>query len=371
MILAFADDFSGAAEVAGVAHRYGLQATVTTSREIVDEGEFVAVDMATRSMSEPQARATAEACGKLATDLSPTLLYKKTDSVLRGHLAVELSGMMSTAERSIGLLIPANPVRNRIINNGEYHIDDLPLADSEFSRDPAFPIHSSRVTDLVIGAQSLAIGTPLSGSGILIGDTITEKNLDDWAVKTLANDEVLPGGASPFLAALLRVHGRDILAKGMPNDLLPRKILLVCGSQSDSAKQITKSLSEAGSPVFETTKDKPERHATRIAKSIAANQVTVLCHPREPNYSPEELTDEIATVTKRVWELIESEPPHLCLEGGETAAIVLERLGEKRFQVSHEWEPGVVSLVSEDGLTATVKPGSYPWPTKLLGRENS
>ena len=61
MILAFADDFSGAAEVAGVAHRHGLQATVTTSREIEGNGEFVAVDMATRAMSEPQARATAQA----------------------------------------------------------------------------------------------------------------------------------------------------------------------------------------------------------------------------------------------------------------------------------------------------------------------
>ncbi|MFP6901040.1 MAG: four-carbon acid sugar kinase family protein [Opitutales bacterium] len=369
MILAFADDFSGAAEVAGVAHRYGLQAIVTTCSEIPENCEFVAFDMATRSMTEDQASAKALVCGKLAAHLSPTLLYKKTDSVLRGHLAIELSAMLSSTGRSLGLLVPANPARNRTISNGVYRIEDIPLIDTEFARDPVFPIHSSQVKDLVLGAESLAIGASLPKSGLVVGDAVTERDLEHWAERT--NDAILPAGASPFLAALLRARGEHVLGQVEPNDLCERRILLVCGSQSDNSRHITKSLRKAGAPVFETSDDSIDEFAKRIADSIAMHPVTVLRHPREASDSPEELTSQITAIVNRVLELHTGMPPHLCLEGGETAASVLQRLGEKRFQVTHEGEPGVVTLASDRQLLATVKPGSYRWPAKLLGFESS
>jgi uncharacterized protein YgbK (DUF1537 family) len=365
MILALADDFSGAAEVAGVAHRHGLEASVISGSDIPGDREFVAVDMATRSLTANQARAKALACGKLAADLSPVLLYKKTDSVLRGHLEVELSAMLSETGRSTGLLIPANPARNRTISKGEYRIKGVPLAETEFARDPAFPICSSQVTDLVVGAEALPIGSPLPDSGLVIGDTTTEEDLDHWAERT--NDAILPAGASPFLAALLRNQGMQAVAQTEPSDFCDRKILLACGSQSNNAQQITEALREAGASVFETMINSVEEIAKRIAGSVAQHSVTVLRHPREANDSPEELTERIAAITSKVLSLCSQSQPHLCLEGGETAAAVLQHLGEKKFQVTHEWEPGVVSLTSERQLLATIKPGSYPWPAKLLG----
>ena len=78
----------------------------------------------------------------------------------------------------------------------------------------------------------------------------------------------------------------------------------------------------------------------------------------------------MAAITSKALSL-RSQRPHLCLEGGETAAAVLKQLGEESFTVKHEWEPGVVTLTSERELLATVKPGSYPWPAKLLGCESS
>ena len=160
----------------------------------------------------------------------------------------------------------------------------------------------------------------------------------------------------------------QVVAQTEPNDLCDRKIFLVCGSQSNNARQITESLREAGASVFETMTDSVEKSAKHIAASLAQHSVTVLRHPREANDSPEELTERIAAITSKVLSLHPKSPPHLCLEGGETAAAVLQRLGEKKFQVNHEWEPGVVTLTSERQLLATVKPGSYPWPAKLLGR---
>ena len=301
MILAFADDFSGASEVAGVAHRHGITAMVTSGSPISSGVEFVAVDMGTRSLSASEAGEKALAWGKIAAELAPRLLYKKTDSVLRGHLAEELCAMLDATGRALGLLIPANPARNRTISKGEYRIKGVPLAETEFARDPAFPICSSQVTDLVVGAESLPIGSPLPDSGLVIGDAVTERDLDQWAES--ANEGTLPAGASPFLAALLRSHGKHVVAQADPNDLFQRKILLVCGSQSDNARHAAESLRETGAPVLTTTTDSIEDSTKRLVESLAQHPITVLRHPREANDSPEELTERIAAITSRALSL--------------------------------------------------------------------
>jgi D-threonate/D-erythronate kinase len=368
MILALADDFSGAAEVAGVAHRHGLKAMVTSVDPLDSKVDFVGVDMATRSLVTEKARQKAETWGQIAAKLRPHLLYKKTDSALRGHIALECSVILAAIDRSRGLLIPSNPARGRTISHGKYHINNIPLADTEFARDPAFPIHSSNVTDLVIGSTSLSTEDQLPASGLAVGDTSTEEDLINWAAKT--NEDTLPAGASPFLAALLKSKGNQVVASIKPRSLLDRHILLVCGSQSDNAKQTIKSLRGAGKPVFETSHGDVEHFATRLRQTISTSPLTVLCHPQETNYSSKGLTERIAAITSTTLSLFTSRLPHLCLEGGETAAAVLRLWGKESFSVLHEWESGVVTLVTDNQLPVTVKPGSYPWPTKLFGPRN-
>lgn len=369
MILALADDLSGAAEVAGVAHRHGLKAMVTSGEAIDVKADFVGVDMGTRSLPSEKVEQKAGTWGKIAAKLKPHLLYKKTDSALRGHIALECSVILAATDRSRGLLIPSNPARGRTINHGKYHINNIPLADTEFARDPAFPIHSSKVRDLVIGSKSLSIGDQLPDSGLAVGDTTTEEDLMNWAAKT--DDDTLPAGASPFLAALLKSEGNQIVAQAKPNTLLDRNILLVCGSQSDNAKQTIKSLKRAGKPVFETTNGSIEHFATGLRQTISTSPLTVLCHPRETNDSSEELTERIAAITHATLSSFSTLLPHLCVEGGETAAAVLRQLGKESFSVLHEWESGVVTLVADNPLCVTVKPGSYRWPAELLAPRNT
>ena len=172
------------------------------------------------------------------------------------------------------------------------------------------------------------------------------------------------------MAALLRNQGKQVVAQTELGDLCNHNILLACGSQSDNARQITESLREAGAPVFETGIDSVEKSAKRIADSLAPHPITVLRHPCEDNDSPQELTEGMASITQKALRLHPQPPPHLCLEGGETAAAVLKQLNEESFTVLHEWEPGVVTLRSESQLLATVKPGSYRWPPQLLEQDD-
>jgi hypothetical protein len=58
---------------------------------------------------------------------------------------------------------------------------------------------------------------------------------------------------------------------------------------------------------------------------------------------------------------------HLFLEGGETASRFYREMGWDQLIVSQFHDVGVVTLlpVGTD-ISVTVKPGSYPWPERLL-----
>ena len=61
---------------------------------------------------------------------------------------------------------------------------------------------------------------------------------------------------------------------------------------------------------------------------------------------------------------------HVCLTGGATASSLIRHFADGKLLVKGEILPGVVSLVMDSngvqqGLF-TVKPGSYPWPPKLI-----
>ena len=90
MIAVIADDFTGAAEIGGVAIRNGFQVVIDTKvdKEVKTDILIIATD--TRS----QGPATAALLIKKITcdllELRPDFIYKKIDSILRGNVAEEL-----------------------------------------------------------------------------------------------------------------------------------------------------------------------------------------------------------------------------------------------------------------------------------------
>ena len=149
MIVVIADDITGAAEIGGIALRYGFD--VLLSDELDDAGnhEVIVIYTNTRSMTESEA---AQIMGKLTSksmQLKPSLFYKKTDSVLRGHVLAEMKSQMSAMNLERGLLVPVNPSSGRIIRDGNYYINNRLVHETSFSIDPEFPISSSRLQEML------------------------------------------------------------------------------------------------------------------------------------------------------------------------------------------------------------------------------
>ena len=149
MIIVIADDITGAAEIAGAALRYKLNTMLTIGYADVPQSTQVwVIATDTRSVSRADAVNTVNGIiGRL--DKKDNILFKKTDSVLRGHVAAELNAMLKGMRYSKALLIPQNPSRGRIIRDGIYYINGEPVDKTQFRHDPEFPITTSEVRNIL------------------------------------------------------------------------------------------------------------------------------------------------------------------------------------------------------------------------------
>ncbi|HND55600.1 MAG TPA: four-carbon acid sugar kinase family protein, partial [Pirellulaceae bacterium] len=174
---ALADDFSGAAEIAGIAVAHGvavevrtlsgdevqlafdpplaaqtlppvarsacsplpspLRPTSTPSPNPPPAGpRLVVIDTATRSLSGDEAQRIVGLCARRLAQLGRPW-FKKIDSVLRGRVLAEARAVAAAGARVI--IAPANPSRGRTIASGIYYVGGRPLDATLFASDPEHP----------------------------------------------------------------------------------------------------------------------------------------------------------------------------------------------------------------------------------------
>ena len=175
-----ADDITGAAEMAGIAHRHGLrtQLLMWTDPAAMQQlspqtgAEVVVIATDTRSGTAAEAihttaavaellkrwaceasgpaGETAHMAGAASATVAPWAVFKKTDSALRGHIAAETTALMAALGYRRALLMAQNPSRGRVIAaDGQYYVGGVPLAQTAFRYDPEFPANTSCAHDLV------------------------------------------------------------------------------------------------------------------------------------------------------------------------------------------------------------------------------
>ena len=367
--IVIADDITGAAEIAGVAWRMGCRVTFTTSPEGIDaDGADVAVLATdTRSMSRDEAVAVTERIvGQLHRDPA-TLIFKKTDSVLRGHVAAELQVLMRLGyERA--LLLPANPSKGRCIGDGRYTVDGVPLCDTVFGHDPEFPARTAEVTAIVGGgAQSVNPATEHLPAGISVGDSSSEDDIATY-VRRFGDGQTLFAGAADTFRALLSAAGFSQREAEPFAGLGSSRTLLVFGStvRHDIMQQpffVRNRVAVSNMPDEVFAGADPQLWCERIADGCRDADSVVLRIPQRAEVDAARarwLRSAMAVATACA--VGEYAPQELVIEGGATAFAVLAGLGWSDFEVDCEVAPGVVRLRHlQSGTRVTFKPGSYPW----------
>ena len=123
MIFVIADDFTGAAELAGISLRYGLSVEVSLDNEVNANTDVLIISTDSRSMQKAAAIYCTTEAVETIMRYEPAFVYKKIDSVLRGYVIDEAKVQMELSEKNKAFICPANPSLQRTISNSEYFVN--------------------------------------------------------------------------------------------------------------------------------------------------------------------------------------------------------------------------------------------------------
>jgi uncharacterized protein YgbK (DUF1537 family) len=383
MIVVIADDFSGAGEIAGIAWRYGLNSIINTELDLTVNADVIIIDTNSRSKSENDAGKIHESLAKKLNKSNTDWIYKKTDSVLRGHIVTEIDSLNSVLKKKKVILIANNPSTEKIIKNNTYYIEDVKLSQTDFQNDPDFPARLSKVDDILGPQKNLAIksiNSPelIDGDGLFVPDISKEQEIDLWAASV--NNDILPAGSSDFFEALLKMKGLNPVDN--PKEEVSnqkKKRLFVFASTAKLSRETVLKLKDKMIPIcslpcepvdaLDLTKDCLDHWVDDIKTSFEKNQMVVsaVLKPvvNSPGF-PQQLNQFISKMIENIIASISLD--ELLIEGGATVSHFIRSVGWKEFTVMAEYAKGIVVLNNKQqpGLRLIVKPGSYAWPEEIL-----
>jgi len=367
MIVAIADDITGAAEIGGIGVRYGLKTMLSATGRASEKADLLVLYSNTRSLPEKEAVAQMERLTRTINGSEPELVYKKTDSVLRGHVVAELQAQLGVLQRRMALLAPVNPGMGRTIVKGRYFIYGQPIDETSFSADPEFPANSSSVEKLLRYESGVHLITPeekLPGAGIAVAEADSVEHLNFWAGQI--DEHMLAAGGGAFFEAILRRHFTKTERKSFHAPAGAR--LLVSGTSfkpnAEKLKVFGDHLHHMPPAVFDGTDDGRGMSAWTMAIRDSLQKTGKAAMAIDPS-----ARGDGALLRMRMAEAVDtvlrSTPvAELMVEGGSTAYAITERMGWSELRAIEEWAQGIVRLrpLKEDKLHLTIKPGSYQWP---------
>ncbi len=400
MIIVIADDLTGAAEIAGIGHSYGLTTSLLVNvTDNLPVSDLIVIAADTRAMSEHDAvaethricQAVKQGLPKLSearyASMTPLKraqslakqdevmhIFKKTDSALRGHVHLELRALIEESRYEQVMYMPANPSMGRTIRGGRYFVNGTPIDQTDFSRDPEFPATTANV------AAAIDV---MPGSRLRICDAEDAQDVRRVVKMALSNriPTLLAGAADLFCAFLEELGRKPARAKAFPGLNEKGAALIVCGSTQSidlSSQPYVRRHNMASIPmpreVFDavtslniTPKEATDKWMGRLKQSqiVGGKTASFILTLPYPSSNTREGALALRMVTGDMTQRIAQATPlaELIIEGGATAYSAIKALGWSRFQISNVIGPGIVRMQCLDSQSTylTIKPGSYEW----------
>ena len=344
-MVVIADDITGAAEIAGIAHAAGQQARLLCASgplycDTVAVTTVIATD--TRSMSEPEAVAeTRRIASAISHHTSP--IFKKTDSALRGHVVAELTALMDVTGYQRAVYLPANPSKGRIIRKGIYYINEIPIHETAFNYDPEFPARTSSLRERFPDAEA---------KGIIIPDAESEDDIRR-IIRQYDDGKTIFAGAADLFSLI-----PPITPIGPIGPITPPTTLILCGSTQSKPLNLGIPIAPMPREVYDG-----EQGADYWFQSLATPATSLILTIPHTHRTGKEVAVHLRTVMAEMAQRLvrKHRPDHLIIEGGATAWATLQALGWTDFRIVSQIAPGVVQMSATNGTLVTLKPGSYPW----------
>ncbi len=340
-MIVIADDITGAAEIAGIAFSKGHQVSLVCG-EGVATNQITVIATDTRSMTEAEAIAETEQLSLFISHHS-SLIYKKTDSALRGHVVAELEALMQATGYKRAVYLPANPSKGRIVRNGIYYIGETPIAETAFSYDPEFPAKTSALRERFPDAEEKGIIMPDAESEEDIRRIITEYN----------DGHTLFAGAADLFSAFLTSKPTTYHPPINTNNKL-----ILCGSTQSKPLELGIPIAPMPKEIYDGSDDL-SLWDTSVYDNERGLILTIPYTHRTGKEVAVHLRNIMAKMTQQL--IKRHHPKQLIVEGGATAWAALQAIGWSQFVIICQIAPGVVQMRAANGTLVILKPGSYPW----------
>ena len=149
-----ADDLTGANDTALQFHNQGAKTKIlldsSYKSDRKDLTEVWAISSESRNCSAEEAiNRVSNAVKTFDDNFSFEYYYKKIDSTLRGHIAVETLTMIDILGYDAAIIIPAFPQEGRITIGGYHLLKGVPIGRTEIAMDPHSPIMESHIPTLL------------------------------------------------------------------------------------------------------------------------------------------------------------------------------------------------------------------------------
>ncbi len=360
-MIVIADDITGAAEMAGIAHEAGYDVRLVCGGDTATSGTTV-IATDTRSMTEDEAIAETR---RITSHLSPLTshpspltphLFKKTDSALRGHVVAELKTLMETMGYQRAVYLPANPSKGRIIKDGVYYINGTPIDQTDFSFDPEFPAKTAVLRERFPDAEA---------NGIVMPDAESKEDIQK-VIATYDDGHTLFAGAADLFEAVLARNPSASMTSRTSSIFSPShpsfaSTLFLCGSTQSKPLDLGIPVTAMPRDIYDGCKDITSwlEEASAIYKREGSLMITIPHRHRTGKEVAIHLRETTAILLQRLVAM--QQPRQLIIEGGASAFATLQRLGWNELEVVSQLAPGVIKTKAPNGTFVIMKPGSYSW----------
>jgi D-threonate/D-erythronate kinase len=403
-ILILADDLSGAADCGIACTKAGLN-TVVSLGEVSEDlvAEAVSIDADTRRLDAVAASARMDHLVRTYASEPTTLLFKKIDSTLRGHVGSELAAVLRAYRASAGgrvaVMAPAFPAAGRTTVRGLHYVHGSPLHDTEIWRNQKMTgeayipdmlevagLRTAHFSLDIIQSSAAELHHALTEAAqindVLLCDAETDDDLFSIAEASVKlGPEVFWVGSAglahllPYAAGIARTG--TTCDKHVPH--IEGPTLFVIGSMSRSSKRQVEVLADSPGICSITvppavllagaTNDTWHSFAKTLQNAIEHGQDVILIPGPELKidfaHRPR-LSLALAQMTAPLRDQIGA----LVASGGETARMVLESWGVTTLRLVRELETGLpISVVETSNIppfTIITKAGDFGGPETLL-----
>lgn len=239
-LLILADDLTGALDTGIQFVKRGVKTSVVFNPDYPLEKadpqiQVLVIDTESRHIPPKLAAEIVAKIVRRAVSAGVRCIYKKTDSALRGNVGAELGAALEASGETQLHFIPAFPDTKRSTVKGIHYIDQVPVAESVFGKDPFNPVKYSRVAD-VLGTQTDFSVVEVEKDacagdkpGIQVYDAVTNEDIlqRGMELKKTGKLRVLAGcaGFAGILSELMDMGGHPV-----PVPKAEKPFFLVCGS---------------------------------------------------------------------------------------------------------------------------------------------